>query len=90
MSYTTTVGEKCQVVIPVRADYALMKNHAAQVRDQAAETLSRICQNHGFTPTDQELVWSGSVPAARNSPHARAVSHLPDDMHVFVFEATAA
>lgn len=90
VSYTPELGEKCQVVVPVHADYTLMKNHAAVVRDEAASALVRICQRHGFTPTDQELIWSGSVAAARNSPHSRAVTQLPDNMHVFVFEATAA
>lgn len=90
MSYTPTVGEKCQVIVPVRADYALMKGHAAQVRELATEALARICQRQGFAPTDQELIWNGSVAAARNSPHAQAVTHIPDGMHIFVFEATAA
>lgn len=90
MSYVPDAGEKCRVFVPVRADYAKLKGHAAEIRDQATEALYRICQRHGFTAVDQELVWSGSAPAARNSPYAQAVSHIPDDMHIFVFEATAA
>jgi hypothetical protein len=90
MGYAPSAGEKCRVVVPVRADYAQMRGHAVEVKEQATEALYRICKRNGFTATNQELVWSGSVAAARNSPHARAVSQIPDDMHVFVFEATAA
>lgn len=90
MAYIPSAGEKCRVAVPVQADYAQMKGHAAEIKDQATEALYRICKRHGFAAIDQELIWSGSVMAARNSPHAQAVSQMPDGMHVFVFEATAA
>lgn len=90
MGYIPNAGEKCQVIIPVDADFATMKEHATVVRDQATESLHRICQQQGFTPVDQELIWSGSVAAARNTPHARSVSHIPDGYHLFIFEAIAA
>lgn len=90
MSYVPNRGEKCRVVIPVEANYEQIRGHATEIRDQAAEALHQICQRHGFTATDQELIWSGSVLAARNSQFAQAVAHVPNGMHVFVFEATAA
>lgn len=90
MSYVPRTGEKCRVVIPVDADYSQIKGHEAEIRDQAAEALHRICRRNGFTAADKELIWSGNIIAARNSPHAQAVAHVPNGMHVFVFEATAA
>lgn len=90
MSYVPETGHKCQVIIPVRADYEQMKGHAAAIRDEATAALHRVCQRNGFTAIDQELIWSGSVLAARNSTYANSVSHIPNGMHIFVFEAIAA
>lgn len=90
MGYIPRTGEKCRVVIPVNADHVQMKSHATEVKNAATEALHNICQRSEFTAVDQELMWSGSVAAARNTEHASSVSHIPDGMHIFVFEATAA